>query len=331
MSLSPNITFSICWKLLFSPGWWCFSVAFRSQRVKSQLKAPHARCWLLTVRHLGGCSIWTVSSGAPEYDTGQVDPWGILQPCAQEIAALPPSMGRIGSCTCPCNSVPGLLPWPCLCPFWELVMAGVDMLLVPLQPGQSTHPLAISRLHLRCSLLLYAFLQLLAGPIWMGGLELKRGCPPCFVHPLNTCRCHDSGLQDRKETTALRCEPDALPSRCLMTPAADTGWIWVAGTLSQRGTPRCSLQRNYGWPFRQWNSLLIISLSLFLNILFTHLLERERERQQASTSSGEGQREKQALCEEPSVGLHPKTPGSWPELKVDAQPLSHPGAPFENF
>ena len=40
----------------------------------------------------------------------------------------------------------------------------------------------------------------------------------------------------------------------------------------------------------------------------------------------ETQREKQAPCEEPNVGLNPRTPGSQPELKADAQPLSHPCA-----
>ena len=30
---------------------------------------------------------------------------------------------------------------------------------------------------------------------------------------------------------------------------------------------------------------------------------------------------------EPNVGLDTGTLGSWPELKADAQPLSHPGAP----
>ena len=30
---------------------------------------------------------------------------------------------------------------------------------------------------------------------------------------------------------------------------------------------------------------------------------------------------------EPDVGLDPRTPGSRPELKADAQPLRHPGAP----
>ena len=41
--------------------------------------------------------------------------------------------------------------------------------------------------------------------------------------------------------------------------------------------------------------------------------ERERERQ----------REKQAPCREPDAGLDLRTPGSCPEPKADAQPLSH--------
>ena len=39
------------------------------------------------------------------------------------------------------------------------------------------------------------------------------------------------------------------------------------------------------------------------------------------------QREKQAPCRDPDVGLDPRTPGSLPEPKADAQPLSHPGVP----
>ena len=31
------------------------------------------------------------------------------------------------------------------------------------------------------------------------------------------------------------------------------------------------------------------------------------------------------MSREPDVGLDPRTPGSHPELKADAQPLSHPG------
>ena len=40
------------------------------------------------------------------------------------------------------------------------------------------------------------------------------------------------------------------------------------------------------------------------------------------------QREKQAPCWEPDTGLDPRTPGSHPKLKADAQPLSHPGVPL---
>ena len=39
------------------------------------------------------------------------------------------------------------------------------------------------------------------------------------------------------------------------------------------------------------------------------------------------QREKQAPCGEPDVGLYPRTLGSRPEPKADAQQLSYPGAP----
>ena len=49
--------------------------------------------------------------------------------------------------------------------------------------------------------------------------------------------------------------------------------------------------------------------------------ERERDRQRHR------QREKQAPCREPDVGLDPRSPGSHPELKAGAKPLSHPGIP----
>ena len=45
--------------------------------------------------------------------------------------------------------------------------------------------------------------------------------------------------------------------------------------------------------------------------------ERQRHRQ----------REKQAPCREPDVGFDPRSPGSCPEPKEDAQPLSHPVTP----
>ena len=45
------------------------------------------------------------------------------------------------------------------------------------------------------------------------------------------------------------------------------------------------------------------------------------------SSETETQREKQAPCREPNVGLNPRTLGSCPEPKADAQPRSYPGVP----
>ena len=49
--------------------------------------------------------------------------------------------------------------------------------------------------------------------------------------------------------------------------------------------------------------------------------ERERGRQRHR------QREKQAPRRDPDVGTRSPDPGSCPEPKADAQPLSHPGVP----
>ena len=38
--------------------------------------------------------------------------------------------------------------------------------------------------------------------------------------------------------------------------------------------------------------------------------------------------EKQAPCKEPDEGLDPGNPGSRPEPKADAQPLSYAGVPY---
>lgn len=42
------------------------------------------------------------------------------------------------------------------------------------------------------------------------------------------------------------------------------------------------------------------------------------------------QREKQASCREPDVGLNPQIPGLPPEPKTDAQPMSHQVFPFSS-
>ena len=55
---------------------------------------------------------------------------------------------------------------------------------------------------------------------------------------------------------------------------------------------------------------------------FLNLFIRERHTERGR----DRQREKQAPCREPDAGLDPRTTGSRPEPKADAQPLSHSGA-----
>ena len=63
----------------------------------------------------------------------------------------------------------------------------------------------------------------------------------------------------------------------------------------------------------------LVLLLLFFEILFIYSWETQRKRHR--------QREKQVPCEDPYSGLDPRTPGSPPQPKADAQSLSHPGAP----
>ena len=60
---------------------------------------------------------------------------------------------------------------------------------------------------------------------------------------------------------------------------------------------------------------------LFFKILFMRDTLREKQRHR--------QREKQAPCRKPNVGLHPETLGSHPKQEADAQLLSHPGSKLQ--
>ena len=60
--------------------------------------------------------------------------------------------------------------------------------------------------------------------------------------------------------------------------------------------------------------------NLFLKRFYLFIRDRQRERERQ-------RREKQAPCREPDAALDPRTPGSSPGPKADAQPLSHPGIP----
>ena len=77
--------------------------------------------------------------------------------------------------------------------------------------------------------------------------------------------------------------------------------------------------------FNILSSSLICDILCFFKILFIYSWETWRERQR------QRQREKQAPSREPDAELNPRTPGSWPEPKVDAQSLSHPDAPSVTF
>ena len=48
-------------------------------------------------------------------------------------------------------------------------------------------------------------------------------------------------------------------------------------------------------------------------------------------TKGQRERERQAPCREPDVGLDPGSPGSHSGLKAGAKPLSHPGVPIFHF
>ena len=65
----------------------------------------------------------------------------------------------------------------------------------------------------------------------------------------------------------------------------------------------------------------------FFFLLRFYLLIHERHRE----SQKHREREKQTPCRKPDVELDPGTLGSYPELKADAQPLSHPGIPIRKF
>ena len=56
---------------------------------------------------------------------------------------------------------------------------------------------------------------------------------------------------------------------------------------------------------------------LFLRFIYLFIHKRERERQRHR------QMEKQVLCRELTMEIDPRTPGSPPEPKADAQPLSY--------
>ena len=68
--------------------------------------------------------------------------------------------------------------------------------------------------------------------------------------------------------------------------------------------------------------LLLLFFKDFI-YLFTRDTHTQREREAETQAEGEA-----GSCREPEVGLDPGSPGSRPEPKAGAKPLSHPGCPW---
>ena len=65
--------------------------------------------------------------------------------------------------------------------------------------------------------------------------------------------------------------------------------------------------------------------TIFKKILFIHEKHTHTHTHTHTHRGRDTGRGRSRLHREPNVGLDPRTPGSRPEPKADAQPLSHPG------
>ena len=135
-----------------------------------------------------------------------------------------------------------------------------------------------------------------------------------------------------KETSLRETDKEAVSS-------GKKVWVLVSATLGSRsptsGRRQTSLSATcvpvpglvfsdkfYRWG--NWDSEKLIQhfFSFFFFKGFYLLIhERHKEKQRHR------QKEKQAPCREPNVGLDPGIPGSHPGPKADTQLLSHPGVP----
>ena len=92
------------------------------------------------------------------------------------------------------------------------------------------------------------------------------------------------------------------------------------GPIPKVGRPTQQSPQPHAAEPSSWPALWEQEPHFFFNIyLFIHEKHREKQRHR--------QKEKQALCEEPNAELDPRTLGSHPEPKADAQPLGPPGTP----
>ena len=140
-----------------------------------------------------------------------------------------------------------------------------------------------------------------------------------------------------------------LPALSMRLPFSETIWRLQFASLSRQGWSTSMSRealwaetRTVGWRLNHvitgpgaprseeiqgrpgsWEATYPESSTLFSEFIFFkkdsfYLLTHERQKERERERQRHRQREKQAPC---------RTPGSFPESKADAQPLSHPGVP----
>ena len=123
----------------------------------------------------------------------------------------------------------------------------------------------------------------------------------------------------------------SIPS--LYLPDASAISLWqpkmspeIVKCLLSRKRGKITPVENYWFTGIDWLIYTIYHDSFFFfKTLFIHLFVTHRERQRHR------QKENQAPCGEPDVGLDPRTSGSWPEPQAAAQLLSCRGIPVQWF
>ena len=78
--------------------------------------------------------------------------------------------------------------------------------------------------------------------------------------------------------------------------------------------------------FQGLEMCVCVCVCVCIKDLFIYSLMRDTRREAETQAEGEA-----GSMQEPDVGLDPGTPGSCPGLKGDAQSLSHPGVPDQEF
>ena len=139
-----------------------------------------------------------------------------------------------------------------------------------------------------------------------------------FIHERHRERERQRHRQREKQAPCREPNMGFDPGASRIRPWAEGG----TKPLSHPGCPKFLILYMKEFSFFPVCSLLVFSFIYLLKFKKKiYLWQRERERQR------HGQREKQAPCREPDVGLNPRPPGSCPGLKAGTKPLSHPGIP----